>query len=111
MQIRQVVRPGKKSWWDTRQRVPNFGGPGRTGVYGATSSNEAPDYRSASSSRSKNGVCASFNLRRASLSEKKQTRSTSGKLCILPECGGHSIVKMFERHVNWPGKFPSNAQA
>src|SRR5437868_1756460 len=66
---------------------------------------------SAACSRSRNGVCASFNLRRASSSEKKQASSTSKKFCIFPERGGHSISNMFERHWKLSGKSPSNAQA
>src|SRR5438552_17222187 len=88
-------------------RMPAGRGPSRTGEW----LEAYLPLVSAACSRSRNGVCASFNLRRASSSEKKQARSTSGKFCIFPERGGHSISNVFERHSNSPGKSPSNAQA
>jgi hypothetical protein len=51
-------------------------------------------YRSAAMavwSRSRNGTCAAFSLRRASLSSNHSTRSISGKVSTRPDRGGHSI--------------------
>jgi alpha-galactosidase/6-phospho-beta-glucosidase family protein len=44
-----------------------------------------------SSSRSRNGTCAAFNLRRASSIPNHSTRSISGNDSIRPDRGGHSI--------------------
>jgi hypothetical protein len=60
--------------------------------------------------RSRKGTCLDFNLRLATLSEKKHARSTSGKFWYFPERGGHSSSKRFDLHSNGSGKSPSNAQ-
>ena len=54
----------------------------------------AVGYRSAARaawSRSRNGTCAAFSLRRACLSLNHSTRSISGKVSTRPDPGGHSI--------------------
>ena len=65
----------------------------------------------ATRNRSRKGTCVDFNLRLASLSEKKHARSTSGKFWYFPERGGHSNSNIFDLHSKASGKFPSNAQA
>ena len=45
----------------------------------------------AACSRSRNGICAGFSLRRASSRANHSTRSISGNVSTTPECGGHSI--------------------
>jgi hypothetical protein len=42
-------------------------------------------------SRSRNGTCAAFSLRRALLSLNHSTRSISGKVSKRPDPGGHSV--------------------
>src|SRR5262249_53920637 len=46
---------------------------------------------SARSSRSRNGACAALIFLAASSRTNQPTRSISGKVCIRPERGGHSI--------------------
>src|SRR4029453_7748175 len=66
---------------------------------------------SAARKRSRKGTCLDFNLRLATLSEKKHASSTSGNCWYLPERGGHSSSNRFDLHSNCSGKSPSNAQA
>ena len=67
-----------------------------TGLYGWVqhrSNDGAVGYRSAAMaawSRSRNGTCAAFSLRRALLSLNHSTRSISGKVSKRPDPGGHS---------------------
>src|SRR6185369_13239834 len=51
---------------------------------------------SACSSRSSKGRWAAMILRRASSSESHSMRSISGKSCLRPDRGGHSISKVLE---------------
>ena len=62
-------------------------------------------------SRSKNIRCASLILFSASARGKNSARSISGKACILPEWGGHSISNvLLASDTIWSGP-TSNAQA
>src|SRR5437868_3286780 len=61
-----------------------------------------------STRRSRSSVCAWLIFCFASSIEKNSARSISGKSCVRPERGGHSIAKVFEATTKPAGMSPSN---
>src|SRR5438067_1328399 len=64
-----------------------------------------------STRRSRSSICAWLIFCLASTIGKNSARSISGKSCVRPERGGHSIAKVFDATTKPAGKSPSNAHA